>query len=135
MPGFERHLFICINERACDHPRGCCKSKGGENVRTAFKRELATRGLQKRIRANKAGCLDQCEYGITVVVYPEQVWYGGVTVDDVSEIIERHIVGGEYVTRLMLPEQPHLNGATRGTPLSASPQQSGDSSTQAKFDS
>jgi (2Fe-2S) ferredoxin len=114
MPTFQRHVFVCINERAPGHPRGCCKSRGGEEVRTALKRELTARGMQEMVRANNAGCLDQCEQGVTMVVYPEQVWYGGVTAADVPEIVERHIIGGEYVTRLMLPEQPHLGGATRG---------------------
>ena len=70
-----------------------------------------------RIRANNAGCLDQCEHGITVVVYPEQVWYGHVTVADIPEIVDRHLLKGELVERLMLPEQPHLDGATTVAPL------------------
>jgi len=56
------------------------------------------------VRVNKAGCLDQCARGVTCVVYPEAVWYGGVTLDDVDEIIERHLVGGEPVERLVLPD-------------------------------
>lgn len=122
MPTFERHIFVCINERAADHPRGSCKRRGGDKVRDLFKRELTARGIKSAVRANNAGCLDQCELGVTVVVYPEQVWYGHVTTDDVPEIIERHIIGGEYVTRLMLPDQPHLHGATRGEPLTARPE-------------
>ncbi|HVK77724.1 MAG TPA: (2Fe-2S) ferredoxin domain-containing protein [Kofleriaceae bacterium] len=117
MPSFERHVFVCINERAADHPRGSCKLRGGPEVRDALKKELTARGLGSRIRANNAGCLDQCESGVTVVVYPEQVWYGHVTVADVPEIVERHLIGGELVERLLLPEQPHLGGATRVVPL------------------
>ena len=109
MPSFQRHVFVCVNERAADHPRGCCKAKGGIEVRDRLKAELTIRGLAKTIRANNAGCLDQCEAGVTVVVYPEQVWYGGVTVDDVPEIVERHLVGGEPVARLLMPNQPHLS--------------------------
>lgn len=108
MVGFDRHVFVCTNERAPGHPRGCCKSKDGVAVRDLLKKELTARGLSKLIRANNAGCLDQCEHGVTVVVYPEQVWYGGVTESDVVEIIERHLVGGEVVTRLLIPEQPRL---------------------------
>jgi (2Fe-2S) ferredoxin len=117
MPGYRRHIFVCENERSPDNPRGCCKARGGVEVRARFKSELAQQGLKGMVRANKAGCLDQCEHGVTVCVYPEQVWYGGVVPDDVPEIIEKHIVGGEYVTRLMIPEQPHLGGATSGLPL------------------
>lgn len=108
MPSFQRHVFVCINERAPDHPKGCCKQRGGGEVRDRLKAELTARGLSKVIRANNAGCLDQCEYGVTVVVYPEQVWYGHVTPEDIPEIIEKHLIGGEVVARLLLPDQPHL---------------------------
>jgi (2Fe-2S) ferredoxin len=54
---------------------------------------------------------------VSVVVYPEQVWYGHVTVDDIPELVEKHIIGGEFVERLMLPDQPHLKGATSAPPL------------------
>jgi (2Fe-2S) ferredoxin len=110
VPHFVRHIFVCENERAPDNPRGCCKAKGSPEVRAAFKAEIAQRGLKATVRANMAGCLDQCERGVTVCVYPEQVWYGGVTVDDVREIMEKHIVGGDYVERLLMPNQPHLKG-------------------------
>jgi len=108
MPSFARHVFVCINERAADHPKGCCKAKGGVAVRDRLKSELTARGLSKTIRANNAGCLDQCERGVTVVVYPEQVWYGGVTVDDIPEIVEEHLLHGRVVERLLIPDQPHL---------------------------
>jgi (2Fe-2S) ferredoxin len=108
MPSLLRHVFVCVNERPEGHPKGSCKARGGNEVRDRLKAELSARGLAKRIRANNAGCLDQCEVGVTVVVYPEQVWYGHVTVDDIPEIIEKHLIGGEVVTRLLLPDQPHL---------------------------
>jgi (2Fe-2S) ferredoxin len=110
LPRFERHIFVCINERAAGAERGCCAHKGGPAIRDRFKKLLAGRGLHRVVRANKAGCLDQCELGVTVVIYPEQVWYGGVTLDDVQEIIDRHIVGGQLVDRLLMPDQPHLLG-------------------------
>jgi (2Fe-2S) ferredoxin len=105
MPHFERHVFVCTNERPADNPRGSCKAKGSVEVRDALKKELAARGLSKRVRANNAGCLDQCEQGVSVVIYPEQVWYGNVTVDDVVEIVEKHVIGGIIVTRLLMTGQ------------------------------
>ncbi len=104
MPKFEKHVFVCINERATSHPRGCCHRKDGQAVAEAFKAALLARGLTGRVRANKARCLDQCEHGPTVVVYPEQVWYGFVRPQDVEEIVEKHIVGDEPVRRLMLDD-------------------------------
>jgi (2Fe-2S) ferredoxin len=104
MAKFDKHIFVCVNERAKDDPRGDCSSKGGHDVAEAFKKKLVERGFKRIVRPNKAQCLDQCAAGCTVVVYPEQVWYGHVTPADVDEIIESHIVGGKPVTRLMIPD-------------------------------
>ncbi|HTR50852.1 MAG TPA: (2Fe-2S) ferredoxin domain-containing protein [Kofleriaceae bacterium] len=106
-------MFVCVNERPPDDPRGSCHAKGGAAVRDRLKAELKARGLAKTIRANNAGCLDQCARGVSVVVYPEQVWYGGVTVDDVVEIVEKHLIGGEVVERLLMPDQPHVDARRR----------------------
>ena len=99
---FRHHVFVCENVRDPSDPRGCCAAKGSKAIRAAFKEELARRGLKGRIRANAAGCLDACATGPTVVVYPEGVWYGRVRVEDVPEIVERHLVGGQPVERLRL---------------------------------
>jgi (2Fe-2S) ferredoxin len=108
-PPYLRHVFVCENERTPEDPRGCCLARGGSGVREAFKRELKARDLARRIRTNKAGCLDACEHGVTVVVYPEGVWYGGVTVADVPAIVEEHLVGGRPVERLVFARTPPLD--------------------------
>jgi (2Fe-2S) ferredoxin len=105
MPKFEQHIFICTNQRPPENPRGCCDADGLGSLQLLFKKELAARGLKTAVRANKAGCLDQCEHGPTVVVYPEAIWYGGVKPEDVAEIVESHIVNQTPVTRLMLADQ------------------------------
>jgi len=112
LASFERHIFICINERTAEDPRGHCAAVGGVEVAKAMKISAYERGLKRVVRVNKAGCLDQCARGVTCVVYPENVWYGGVTVDDVDEIVERHLVGGEPVERLVIPHE-HLTGRAR----------------------
>jgi len=104
MARFQRHLFICVNERDRDDPRGSCSRRGSLEVARALKIKAYECGLKRVVRVNKAGCLDQCARGVTCVVYPEGVWYGGVTLDDVDEIVERHLVGGEPVERLVLPD-------------------------------
>jgi (2Fe-2S) ferredoxin len=101
-PHLDKHVFICVNRRDPGNPKGSCAEKGSEAVRDEFKRVLHDRGVKGRIRANAAGCLDQCARGVTVVVYPEQVWYGGVTVADVGEIVERHLFEGVPVERLRM---------------------------------
>lgn len=105
MAKFQRHIFICTNERDGGDERGCCKARGADDVAAAFKRKLVERGFKRIVRPNKAGCLDQCAHGVAVVVYPEGVWYGGVTPADVDEIIESHIVGGVPVARLEIPAE------------------------------
>ena len=99
---FRHHVFVCENRRPDDDPRGCCAAKGSEEIRDAFKAEIYRRGLKGQIRANGAGCLDNCAQGPTVVVYPEGVWYGHVRVEDVPEIVESHLVNGVPVERLRL---------------------------------
>jgi len=111
MPKFEHHIFVCTNQRPQENPRGCCDRDGLGSLQLVFKQELAARGLKSSVRANRAGCLDQCEHGPTVVVYPEAVWYGSVAPADVPEIIESHIVNGIPVERLVLADEC-INTAT-----------------------
>ncbi len=107
MPPFEKHIFICINERSPEDPRGCCLARGSEKIRELFKSEVKRRGLKGKVRANAAGCLDHCEHGPTVVVYPEGVWYRVQNSQDVLEIMDSHIEGGNIVQRLAIyPHKP-----------------------------
>lgn len=64
-------------------------------------KELDLNGAGK-IRINKSGCLDRCSEGPCVVVYPEGVWYTYVDVQDIDEIIDRHLIKGEIVERLRI---------------------------------
>ncbi len=104
MAKFTRHLFVCTNERDCDDERSCCAARGSAAVARALKVAAHERGLKRIVRVNRSGCLDQCAHGVTCVVYPEAVWYGGVTLEDVDEIVERHLVRGEPVERLRIPD-------------------------------
>ena len=105
MPSFERHVFVCTNQREEGHARGCCHAKGSEGIRETMKARVKQLGLDGRVRINTSGCLDQCEHGVTVVVYPEAVWYGFVKPEDVEEIVQSHLVGGTPVARLRLPPE------------------------------
>lgn len=101
---FERHVFICTNHRVPGSARPSCTQDGRSELHLLFKQAMDAIGLKGRVRANKSGCLDQCEHGPTVVVYPEQVWYGFVKPEDVNEIVKEHLVGGRIVERLRLAE-------------------------------
>ncbi len=102
MPPLERHVFVCLNQRDPENPKGCCAAKNAAEVRLQLKRLTYAAGLRGRVRINSAGCLDQCEHGVTVVVYPEAVWYGGVTPDDVDELFREHVLNGRPVERLRI---------------------------------
>jgi (2Fe-2S) ferredoxin len=104
MPKFERHIFICGNRRDPNHPRGSCDPTGQAQLQKLFKQKLASLGLKGRVRANQSGCLDQCEHGPNIVIYPDEVWYGGVSADHVDEIVSEHILHGRHVERLKIAD-------------------------------
>jgi len=105
MKRFEKHIFVCTNQREEGHPRGCCADKNSAEIHEVFKAKLKSLGLNSDVRANKSSCMDACEFGSVVVVYPEQIWYGGVQVSDVAEIIQSHIIGNKPVERLMIKDK------------------------------
>ena len=98
---YRTHVFCCVNERAPDHPRSCCSARGSIELRNYMKARAKELGIEG-IRVNNAGCLERCELGPNLVIYPEGVWYHYETKQDVDEILERHIINGERVERLYL---------------------------------
>jgi (2Fe-2S) ferredoxin len=102
MSYYERHVFFCCNKR--DPPEACCANHGAADVQAYAKARIKELGLngKGKVRMNKSGCLDRCEEGPIIVVYPEGVWYTYVDRADIDEIIDRHIVGGEIVARLRI---------------------------------
>jgi (2Fe-2S) ferredoxin len=99
---FERHVFVCQNVRPEGAPRPSCTTDGKGELFPQLQQFAKAAGLAGSVRVNKAGCLDQCEHGPTVVVYPEAVWYGHVQPEDAEEIVTSHLVGGKPVERLRL---------------------------------
>ncbi len=104
MAKYQRHVFVCTNQREPGSARPSCNADGTSQLHAQFKQAVDAAGLKARVRVNKAGCLDQCEHGPTVVVYPEAVWYGPVGTADVAEIVASHLVAGRPVERLMLAD-------------------------------
>jgi (2Fe-2S) ferredoxin len=118
MPAFTHHIFVCGNAREPGHPRGSCDPESRQSLRDLFKKELKRAGVARSTRANQSGCLDQCEHGPVVVIYPQGVWYGHVRAEDVPRIVERTIVEGEILENLKIaddclnnPDCPHRSGA------------------------
>ncbi len=101
---FRAHVFVCCNRRPDGHRRGSCAARGSEALRDYMKVRAKELGL-KDVRINQSGCLDRCEFGPTLVIYPEGVWYRPTTRAEVDEILEAHLVQGGRVPRLMLNER------------------------------
>lgn len=98
---YKKHIFICTNQRSAG-ARPSCGEEHGLQLVAAFKKQIYDRGLSVGIRAQKAGCLDVCELGPSVVVYPEGVFYGGVQIQDVQEIVTEHLENDRIVSRLVM---------------------------------
>ncbi|HUZ65774.1 MAG TPA: (2Fe-2S) ferredoxin domain-containing protein [Acetobacteraceae bacterium] len=101
---FASHIFVCCNRRPDGHPRGSCAAKGSERLRDYMKARAKELGFRET-RVNSAGCLDRCELGPCVVIYPEGIWYRVDSFQDVDAVLERHVRDGDRATELMLPER------------------------------
>lgn len=101
---YKAHIFVCTNERPDNHPRGSCARKGSERLRNYMKARAKEMGLDlaQGVRVNNAGCLERCELGPTIVIYPDGIWYRAETFADIDEILDVHVKNGGRVARLML---------------------------------
>ncbi len=95
---FRHHVFVCTNRKPDDD--GCCAARGSEQVLEKFRAEVRARNLQAEIHVTACGSLGTCGHGPNLVIHPDGTWYSGVTVNDVSEIIDQHLNGGKVVERL-----------------------------------
>jgi len=92
---YQRHAFFCTSGKTCPQKAPV------EDLIGFFRQEIKKRGLNKEIRVNKSGCLDWCQEGPVMVVYPEGVWYAGLKAEDLPEILEEHLINGRPVERLV----------------------------------
>ena len=102
MGPYRRHVFVCTSGEYCP-------LDGSERVHRLLKEAVAERGLKSSIRVNKAGCFSQCGNGPMLVVYPDDVWYGGVTEESALRILEEHLIGGRPVDGLTYKAAPGAN--------------------------
>jgi (2Fe-2S) ferredoxin len=98
---YKHHLFFCLNERS--NGENCCAQHNAFELFTYAKNRIKELGLSGagRIRVNKAGCLDACNLGPVMVIYPEGTWYTFIDADDIEEIIQSHLIKGKSVERLL----------------------------------
>lgn len=99
---FQHHVFFCCNQR--EPGAQCCNNHNATEIRSYAKDRIKALKLngQGKVRINTAGCLDRCDEGPVLVVYPEGIWYTYVDTDDIDEIIESHLQNGKVVERLKI---------------------------------
>lgn len=102
MSYYRYHVFFCTNQR--DGKRPCCNDKGAAQLRDYAKEKAKTLGLAGpgRARINVAGCMERCQQGPVIAIYPEAVWYTYKNKEDIDEIFSEHIMAGRIVTRLLI---------------------------------
>lgn len=102
MSFYKHHVFFCVNQREAGET--CCANFGAQKLRDYAKQRVKELGLHGKgeIRINNAGCLDRCEEGPVIVVYPDETWYTYVDEEDIDEIIEEHLLNGRIVDRLKI---------------------------------
>lgn len=101
MSYYQYHVFFCTNKR---EDASCCEDCGATEMRNYAKQQVKASGLsgEGKVRINSAGCLDRCDMGPVMVIYPEETWYSYVDKEDIDEIIEKHLKKGEVVERLLV---------------------------------
>lgn len=100
-PNYDFHVFICQNKRPAEAVRGCCMSKNADKLFDHMKTVSKELGI-KNIRVNKSGCLDQCEKGVAMVIYPQNIWYSVKTTEDIDKIVKSHFLKSEIVSELLI---------------------------------
>jgi (2Fe-2S) ferredoxin len=102
MSHFKHHVFFCCNQREAGE--SCCNALGASELQTYAKDRISQLKMKGpgKVRINKAGCLDRCDQGPVMVIYPEAVWYTYVDKEDVEEIIQEHLVNDRIVERLKI---------------------------------
>lgn len=86
-----------------------CPEQSSKDVFAAIRTAVVDAGIKDRVRVNHAGCLGQCGNGPMVVVYPDDIWYHGVTTAEASRIVTEHLVGGQPVDALRYVAPPGDN--------------------------
>jgi (2Fe-2S) ferredoxin len=102
---YDKHVFVCVNQRAPESPRKSCGEAHGLRLVDSIKKELKSRNITGKLRVQRTGCLDICDFGPTLVIYPQGTFYVGVTEADVPELVEKEFVLNERLERLVLRQK------------------------------
>jgi (2Fe-2S) ferredoxin len=102
------HIFVCTNSRPKGSSLPCCADRGGRELLATFQSEFARKGYPSGLKISGSTCLTTCQQGPTVVIYPDGIWYVGVTPGDASQIIEAHLTDGAPIQRLLAPDSVRI---------------------------
>ena len=94
---YQAMLFVCTNKRPDGHPKPCCADAGGLELRDELKRMVRERGLERRIRICKSGCLNACERGPSALRFPDGEYLLGIGPQDLETILDE-LAGEETAT-------------------------------------
>ena len=101
---YEKHIFVCENKRDETNPIGCCFFKNGVQIIESLKKMCNSSPLRGKVRVNRAGCLGHCRFGPVLVIYPQAIWYGQFSLEDLPEIFEKSVLGNQVIERLVIAE-------------------------------
>ncbi|MEW6071388.1 MAG: (2Fe-2S) ferredoxin domain-containing protein [Planctomycetota bacterium] len=105
MPRPEKHVFVCLHQRAPTHPKGSCTTRGSAEVYQHFAAQIEQRSLYGKVALTATGCLGPCEHGANVLVYPDGIMYAGVDKADVETIVKEHFLRDAPVESLRIAAQ------------------------------
>jgi len=97
---YDKHIFVCANQKA--EGKKCCGESFGLEAVQHLRAKIKEANLSVNIRAQKAGCLDYCQQGPALVIYPEGVFYGNLKIEDLDKIVEIHLGQGKIVEELLI---------------------------------
>ncbi len=86
---YERQIFVCTND--CGGEKASCGDQRGLDVFRALRTLAKERGLHPRVRVAQATCLGQCSMGVNVMVFPDNIWYSHVGLDEIEIIADRYL--------------------------------------------
>ncbi len=102
MVKLKHHIFVCTSCRINGQQKGFCFSKGSVDIVQRFMEAIEENDLSSDVMITNTGCFGVCDKGPIAVVYPEGIWYGNLTDEDVDKIVEQHIMDGKPVEELMI---------------------------------
>lgn len=106
MSHYDQHVFFCTNRR--ENGEACNNTGDADDLIAHARRRFAQTNTTGRraVRINRAGCLGRCNAGPAVVVYPQGTWYTYMDVTDINEIVDKHLMNGQIVERLLIDARP-----------------------------